>query len=130
MKVNGGLLRLNSLVLRVGCGRTFQREAVTVVRKGLDDFRDDVGVEILAVEFAVNLHANRIAGVGVACWSLAGQSRLRDLPEVDLLSGAKRSLGGNGSTVGLGGDGIDLPLSGMEGQYRLDGLNRRGTEQQ
>lgn len=130
MQMNGGLLRLNALVLGVGCGRAFQREAVTVVRKGLDHFRDDVGVEVLAVEFAVNVDANLIAGFGMTLRSFACQSGLRDLPEVDLFFGAERSLGGDGSAVGLGGDGIDLPGSGMEGWCRLNSLNRQRTERQ
>lgn len=130
MEVNGGLLRLNALIHGVGCGRTFQREAVTVVGKGLDHFRDDVGVEVLAVELAANVDANLIAGFGMTLGSFACQSGLRDLPEVDLLFGAERSLGGDGSAVGLGGDGIDLPGSGMEGWYRLNSLNRQNAERQ
>jgi len=128
--MNGGLLWLNALVHGVGCGCTFQREAVAAVRKGLDHFREDVGVEVLAVEFAVNVDANSIAGFGMAPGSFAGQAGLRHLPEVNLFSGAKRSLRGDGSTVALGGNGIDLPVSGMEGQYRLDGLTGQSAEQQ
>ena len=100
-----------------------------MVRKGLDRVRDDVGVEILAVELAVNVDANLIAGFGMASGGFAGQSGLRHLPEIDLLSGAESSLGGDGSTVGLGGDGIDLPVSGMEGLNRHRSLHGQPVEQ-
>lgn len=129
MQMNGGLLRLNAPVHGVGCGRTFQREAVAAVGKGLDHFREDVGVEVLAIVFAVNVDANSIARFGMAPGRFAGQASLRHLPEVNLFSGAERSLGGDGSTIALGGNGIDLPGSGMEGQYRPDGLTRQGAEQ-
>ena len=130
MQMNRRLLRLNALVHGVGCGRTFQGEAVAVVGKGFDHFRDDVGVEVLTVEYAVNVDANLIAGLGMAPGSFAGQPGLRDLPEVNLFSGAERSLGGDGPTVALGGNGIDLPGSGLEGQYRLDGLTGQSAEEQ
>jgi hypothetical protein len=87
-------------------------------------------VEVLAVEFAVNVDAKLIAGFGMGFGSFAGQPGLRNLPEIDLLLGAERSLRGNRSTVALGGDGIDLPLSGVEGEYRLDGVNRQYAERQ
>src|SRR6185437_17096452 len=109
--MNGGLLRLDALVRGIGCGRALQRETVAVVRKNFNRFRDDVGVEVLAIKFAVDGDANLVAVFGMGFGSFAGQSGLRNLPEIDLLLGAERSLRGDSSTVGLGGDGIDLPLS-------------------
>lgn len=113
--MNRGLFRLHTLVHGVSCGRPLQREAVTVVGKGLDRFRDDVGVKIFAVEHAVNVDANLIAVFGMSFGGFAGQPGLRNLPEIDLLPGAERSLRGDGATVALGGNGIDLPGSGVEG---------------
>ena len=72
MELDGGLLGLHALVLGIGCGGAVQGEAVTVVGKGLNHFRDDVGVEVLAIEFAVNVDANLIAGFGMAFGSFAG----------------------------------------------------------
>lgn len=72
MHMNRGLLRLDALVHGVGCGRSFQGEAVALVRKGFDYFRDDVGVEVLALEFAVDVDANLIARFGMASGFFAG----------------------------------------------------------
>jgi len=129
MQMNRGLLRLNALVHGVGCGRTFQGEAVAVIGKCLDHFRDDVGVEVLTVEYAVNVDVNLISGLGMAPGRFAFQPLLSNLPEVDLLSGTERCLRGDGSTVGLGGNGIDLPVSGMEGLNRRRGLHGQPVEQ-
>jgi hypothetical protein len=130
VQLNGSLLRLNSLVFRVGSGGALQNETVAVIRKGLDGFRDDFGVEIFAVEDAMNMDANLIAGFGMGLGRLATHPSLRDLPKIDLLFRAKRSLGSNGSGIALSGDGIDLPLSGTEGKRRFYGLKRDSAERQ
>ena len=72
MQLNGSLIGLDSLVFRIGRGRAIQHEAVTVVGKCFDHVGKDIGVEILAVEFAVHVNVNSIAGIGLALGSFAG----------------------------------------------------------
>ena len=123
VEVNGGLLRLNSLIHGVGRGCSIQGEAISVIGDCLDYIGENVGMETVAFVFTMYPDSYSVRGFRMAFRSLACQPGLRDLPEVNLLFGTERSLRGNSPASRGRGDGIDFPHAGMEIKNRFRRMN-------
>lgn len=129
LEMNRGLLWLNSLIYGAGRGRSFQGEAISMIGDCLDYIGENGGMETVTFVFAMDANPySSTGGFRMAFRSLACQPGLRDLPEVNLLFGAERSLGGNGPAGWGRGNRIDFPHSGIEVRNRFRRMKNWPTD--
>lgn len=130
LELHRGFFWLNSLVHGIGRGGSDQGKAIAVAGECFECVREDFGMEMFPVIFAMDADMQGSLGFEVGLRRFARQASLRHFPEVDLLIGAECRLGGDGSAIRLRGHGIDFPFSGMERRDRLLGLQSQSAEQQ
>ncbi len=130
LKLDGGFFWLNSLIDGIGRGSSRQGKSVAVIGECFERVRANFRMEMFPVIFAMDEDAQSAVAFRVSFRRLARQASLRDFPEVDLVVGAERGLGADGSAARRRGHGIDFPCTWIELTRRRLGDHHRRAQSQ
>ena len=129
LKLCGCVLGADTLIDGVGRRGSGKRKAVSPVSNVFDRVRVNFRMQLFFAVSAMHLDA-KTAGDGMGFRLFACESGLRDFPEIRLMPGANLSLGGDGSSAHHCGDGVNLPLPGMEVGNRFLCRQRHSAKRQ